>query len=189
MLKPIFLLNLCCLLLIASCSSSSGIKVSSDYNERVNYAALKSYAWYQVDEKSAPKQIDPLLEQRIGDFINEELASKNFTLSTEPDFLVNFSVTAANVYDINSFYSYSGYAPGFTWNRDGYGFSQLEKQTNLEVIREGSLVVDILDVGNKTIIWRGVAKKRLSAQPLEKTKRDELVKAAVQQVLSNFPPK
>ena len=172
--------------ILTGCSITSGIKISSDYKD-INYGQLSTYAWYEAAELNA--KVDPLILNHITETIDEELSKKGFKKSNNPDFLINFSVTASQVYDVSSYLTYSGYAPAFTWSRNGYGFSKLEKQTQLDLFRKGSLVVDILDPIENILIWRGIAQKRLPDQPYNKEKRDQLIKEAVQQVLSNFPPK
>lgn len=176
----------CCLLFVAACSTS-GINITSDYRESVNYAALQSYAWYRGDDIARKRKLDPLTKEKIVASIDQVLEEKGFVIGEKPDFLVNFSVTAKTVYDIGSYYTYSGYTPGFNWTRNGYGLSSAGKIMTMEAIREGTLVVDILDADKQTIIWRGIATKRLPKRLLGKKERESLIDSAIKQVLDNFP--
>lgn len=175
-------------LILAGCANTANLQISSDYRE-YNYAQLKTYAWYDnAEPESKDSKINPPIYSRITEAIENELNVKAFKKSDQPDFFINFTVTASNVYDVNSYVSYSGHAPGFTWRRSGYGFSALEKQAQLDMIRKGTLVIDILDPEKDQLIWRGIAQKRLPDRPYNEQTQDRLIKEAVKQVLSNFPP-
>jgi hypothetical protein len=184
--KVNFFLKLLFLPILTGCASTANIQTSSDYKE-YNYTQLKTYAWR--DENALENKVDPLVYARIKEAIETELSTKGFQKSDRPDFFINFTVTSSNVYDVNSYVTYSGYAPGFSWRRGGYGFSSLERQTQLDMIRKGTMVIDILEPEGNLLIWRGIAEKRLPDHPYDKPTRDRLIKQAVEQVLSNFPPK
>jgi hypothetical protein len=60
------------------------------------------------------------------------------------------------------------------------------------MMQEGSLIVDVLEVGTKKLIWRGVAKSRLedSDTPEKRTaKVEEGVRLLMQKFPARLPPK
>ena len=76
-----------------------------------------------------------------------------------------------------------GYGPyGYGW---GGGFSTTDVRVN--EITVGTLVIDVADAANKSMVWRGMGVKEIDVQA-KADKRDKNVTSAVEKILKNFPP-
>ena len=53
---------------------------------------------------------------------------------------------------------------------------------------EGTLVIDIVDMGTKQLAWRGLGTKVLSGNYQDNTQGQEMVQENIDKILTNFPP-
>lgn len=176
--------------LLPACSDNK-LSIKTKY-ESIAYHQLKTYRWYDKSKPEADSKVSAAILQFIKDEIDRELTTKKLTLQQEGDvdFYVNVSVTAKDHVDMKEQLSYSGTAPGYSWNRES-GFRKIEyiePETEYIHHRDGSMVIDIIDSSSDKLIWRGIAEKRLTKE-LTKTQREKLIKIAVSTVLADFPPK
>ena len=82
-------------------------KVSYDYNKAANFAAFKTYA-----HKEGTKVGQPLIDERIVNAIDTELAAKGLTKSeANPDLFVVYHIAFDKQKDISTYSS--GYAGGY----------------------------------------------------------------------------
>ena len=171
--------------LIAAVAGCSTLQTSYDFDRGANFSGLHTYRWVQpIDAK-----VDSISDTRIKNAVNNTLTSKGYSekLSGDVDFLVGYRkkiehkkelVTTATTYSYPYSY-YRGYYPVY-WTTDW--------QTREFQWDEGTLVLDILDGGGKSVIWQGHAQAELdhSRTPQQ---REQLVNMAVNQMLAGFPPK
>jgi hypothetical protein len=172
------------ILLTASLIACSSISVSSDYDVTVDFDSLRSYDWTpKVEaEDDDPRLNNSLLDGRVRRAVDYELAQRGFERDVEgsPDFWVTYHVGFDRKLDVTTVQSYPGYYGGY---RNWGGYSE----TRVREYDEGSLLIDVVDPKNETLIWRGsaFAPLRERATPEERTARiDEVVGA----VMKKFPP-
>jgi Domain of unknown function (DUF4136) len=150
-------------------------KVSYDYNKSANFAAFKTYA-----HKDGTKVGQPLIDERILNAIDTELAAKGLTKAeANPDAFVVYHVAFDKQKDISTFSSGygGGYGPyGWGW---GGGWAGGTSTTQVRDILIGTLVVDIADAKKGELAWRGMATK----------KRDKNIANAMKKIFKNYPPK
>ena len=188
--------TLLAIFLLSACSSSQDLKtISGTPSGEVDPAEFSQFATYRwhpgnlsEDKKSVPADIDKAIKLAIA----ETLGTKGFSaLSEGPvDFLVSYSVTAKDRVNIHTFNVYEGYAPGFSWRPDhGFQMAEMTQTAATEAIeyREGSLVIDILNPQDNTIIWRGVGRRAIP-QAFREIRIKRGIKPAVAAILDNFPP-
>ncbi len=158
------------LVLLASCSS---LETSFDYDTKVDFERLSTYAWIVTGDAS-------LTGRRITSAVDDGLARRGYHLVAEaPDFMVAAHVGKQQRLQVSDWgYSYAGHAGAW------YGGSDYDVYT----YEQGTLVLDIIDAKSRAMIWRGSASRVIdpSWTPEE---RDKIVDQAVQALLEHFPPK
>ena len=156
-------------------TSAAAQDVTWDYAKGTDFSRLKTYAW-----TTGHPLLDPLNHRRIVGAIEVQLAAKGFTKvdSTEhPDALVAYHANFEKNFALDEFGSgFGGFPFGGTWTR----------QARIEEIVVGSLVVDLIDAGSRTIVWRGTVSKDIDvhAKPAD---RDKHVNRAVEKLFRRYP--
>ncbi|HEX6972802.1 MAG TPA: DUF4136 domain-containing protein [Vicinamibacterales bacterium] len=158
-------------------------KTTYDFNKSANFAAFKTYAL-----KDGTNVGQPLIDERIVNAIETQLAAKGFTKSATPDVFVVYHVAFDKQKDISTFSSGygGGYGPyGWGW---GGGWGGTTTSTQVRDILVGTLVIDIADAKQGQMIWRGMGVKEIdtTAKP---DKRDKSINKAVEKIMKNYPPK
>jgi hypothetical protein len=158
-------------------------KTSYDYDKTANFAAFKTYA-----HKDGTKVGQPLIDQRIVDAIDAQLAAKGLTKAeSDPDVFVVYHMAFDKEKDISTYSSgYGGYGPyGWGW---GGGWGGGTTTTQVRDILVGTLVIDIADAKKGQIAWRGVGVKEIDTQASPE-KRDKSINNAAKKIFKNYPPK
>ena len=181
MMKRLFALALVTLMMPALAMAQ---KTSYDYDKAATFSTYKSYAF-----KEGTKAGQVLIDERIVQAIEAELAAKGFTKSdTNPDVFVVYHVAIDKEKDISTYSSGygGGYGP-YGWGYGG-GWAGGTSTTSVRDILVGTLVVDIADAKQGQLAWRGMGVKEINttAKP---DKRDKSIKAAVDKIFKNYPPK
>jgi hypothetical protein len=129
-------------------TSAAAQDVTWDYAKGTDFTRFKTYAW-----TAGHPLADPLNDRRVVSAIEAQLAAKGFTRvdpAEHPDALVAHLANFAREFALDEFGSgWGGFHFGGTWTR----------QARIEQIVVGSLMVDIIDAGSSTIVWRGTASK------------------------------
>jgi hypothetical protein len=171
--------------LLAGCSS---IPVSQDYLPTADFSGLKSYSW-SADILQMEKEIkgnNPLMSSRIHAAVDRHLAAKNYRLRTDSqtDFLVSYQVDIRQ--RLTSEGTSSSVSLGFGSIRS-FGSIGLGTGSNLHDKDEATLIIDIINSEDNSLLWRGSSKRYVQSQkdPDELTK---LIDAHVNAILAQFPP-
>jgi len=181
MMKRLFALALVTLMMPALAMAQ---KTSYDYDKAATFSTYKSYAF-----KEGTKAGQVLIDERIVNAIEAELAAKGFTKSdTNPDVFVVYHVAIDKEKDISTYSSGygGGYGP-YGWGYGG-GWAGGTTTTNVRDILVGTLVVDIADAGTRKLAWRGMGVKEVNVQASPE-KRDKSIASAVKKMFKNYPPK
>ncbi|RDV26624.1 DUF4136 domain-containing protein [Alteromonas aestuariivivens] len=192
--------SLMLIMLIVVVACSSRYSVESDYDDSFDFSALSTYQWYAGNEYTQQTKTflnNDILDKRIRENIDGALQARGYLSSdaNDVDFLVNYSVTSEPRVDVDTYNTYSGFAPGWGYGRygpgpfvyGGVGMGYQNTETRVTHYDQGSLVIDVIDPVSNKLVWRGTANGRLpkNMTPEEKS---EAVKNVVNNVLSNFPP-
>ncbi|MCC9137356.1 DUF4136 domain-containing protein [Pontibacter silvestris] len=168
---PFAIYPLMLLLLFSACVATSG--VVSTHAIVAPGAATKSYktfAWYQ-DEPEAEADyddgFDADLNRDIRRAVEEELLEKGFTkVSSDPDVLVAYDVSVSvplekdkpENFSTGFGYSY-GYMSGYRYS---YGDGNVPGYRAVDLFKQGTLIVDLVNPNNKQLVWRGWAEGAIS---------------------------
>jgi hypothetical protein len=169
------LVGLCVLaLLLFGCASA--VEVNSDYDQHYDFSSLRTFGFLPVPESAGLNQLDA---DRVSDAVEAELTPKGYAASTDADFAVAMHFGKQQKTDIESWGYGWGAGPG--WRGMGVGgvdFYQYD---------EGTLVLDMVDMKEKKLIWRGSGMGILSDSPGMQERTDAINKV-VKDILAQFPP-
>lgn len=148
-------------------------KVTVDYDHSVTFTQYKTFMWLRQ-----PHIADPLMRKRVVDAINGQLIAKGLqevTAGADLGVIANGATREEDT--LETFYTGFG---GWRWG--GWGTAI----TTPETYTIGTLVVDLFDIKNKQVIWRGKATESLSEKP---EKDAQKINKAVEKMFKEFPPK
>lgn len=154
--------------------SCSSVRVTTDYNNEIDFSSYKTYAFSKKGIDKA--KINELDKKRILKALEIELSSiglrKN---SIDPDIVVSIFTGANEQINITNSYNHLGYSYG-PWYNFNYDTSTTQ----------GILYIDIIDFKKNELVWQGIGKGYISKNTL---KKDEQIKSFVNKILLQYPVK
>lgn len=151
----------------AACGPS--ISVSTDWDRSFAFADLKSYAWVEQEETGDPSDPDAVRVQRGTDRV---LRDKGFHRDEdEPSFLV---ASQLGTEDKERFVPYNQALLG-------------ERSTARVEYTANTIVIDVIDPVSNEVVWRGSAETDPTST-LTVEQKSDLIRRAVEKILSDFPP-
>ncbi|SHI09863.1 DUF4136 domain-containing protein [Ferrimonas marina] len=173
-------------LMLAGCST---IQTDSDYDTSTQFSNLKTWAWVEKSEVTGDDQyhMDGLMDQRVRNAITNTLQSKGLSQvdAADADILVNYLTKIEKKVNVDTFYSSFGYHP-YYYGR--YPFhAGVRADTRVREYQEGTLLIDLVDNENRTLIWRGSGTDTLK-QNQTPAQRTEQVNEVVSAIMEQFPP-
>jgi hypothetical protein len=170
------------LLILIVATSCTSIKVSSDFDKTVTFAAYKTYAF---TPEAQSLKIDDLNRNRLLTAISNELSTKGFTKSENPDVWIDIKIKLKEqqtaTATTNSPYGY-GYGYGY---RYGGGFTTTT--INYDTYVDGTIFVDMIDVAKKQLVWQGRGTGTLDPDASQQ-KREKNINYSVKQIFTKYPP-
>lgn len=166
--------------LAVGAAGCSGVRYNNDFDPAIDFSGFQTYAWMQPAEgQDASRGVDEFTERRFIAAIENQLAAKGYSKATTgtPDFLVNFYLTTQDKMDVSTYHVGWGY---YGW----YGGTQ----TSVRQWTEGTLIIDVIDVAEKDLAWRGWAQGELQPN-LSSEERTRRVNQVTEGILKQFPPK
>jgi len=170
------------LVTLAACSST--VKVTSDYDKNVNFQQYKTFAIQPMDSISSISQLN---QNRIVAAVKSQLTKKGLTEDmSNPDLLVNVAAILKDKRSVSSTTDYYGYGGAYRpWGWGGGMGSTGYTTYNVTDYKEGSLIVDIADSKNKSLVWEGIGNKDIEKPAKDP---DAAINAAVEKIMASFPP-
>lgn len=165
--------------LLSGCASSPP-PVHSMQDAQADFNAFTTFAWDNASDASRPVSI---LDASIRNAITSELQRKGYAESTagsRPDLLLQYETAAADTLKSKPFRI--GVGVGGYGNSGGAGVGV--SSASAENVREGTLVLRVIDPARNAEVWNGRVSRELSKTgPPD----PELVQAAVTELLQKFP--
>lgn len=161
-----FLVSFMC----ALAGAAWGQNVNVDWQRGTDFSKFKTYAW----EQSQNPIRDPLWNQRVIGMIDEQMAAKGLQKvapEAKPDLFVMYS---------------AGIRQNVSWQGFRTGVFMASGSISQNIENEGTLVVDLADPQQKTIVWRGMSEQTLSNKS---EKNIEKVQKIVSKMFAKYPPK
>jgi hypothetical protein len=165
-----------CVTVVLAAALVSAQKTTFDYDKTAKFGGFKTYAM-----KEGTPVGNPLMDQRIVEAIETQLATKGLTKSAKPDVFVTYHVALDKQKDITA-WSTGGGPYGWGWG-GGWGTTDVR----VSDVLVGSLIIDAADARTNQMVWRGMGVKELDTNA-KADKRDKNVTKAVEKILKNFPP-
>ncbi|QVY65186.1 DUF4136 domain-containing protein [Polaribacter sp. Q13] len=176
-MKKLFLF----LLSTALLTSCSAIKVTTDYDSKVDFNQYKTFAFYKPGIDKA--EISDLDKKRILRAIESELLTQGFTKSDNPDMLVSIFTKSREKVNVNQ---NNGFGYGYGWGWSPWMMGGMNNNINVSQYTEGTLFIDFIDKKKKELIWQGIGTGALKLQNREK--KEARIKEFVKEIISRFPP-
>ncbi|MFD1094973.1 DUF4136 domain-containing protein [Salegentibacter chungangensis] len=165
------------LLFVGVLTSCSSVRVASDYDREANFNEYQTFAFFKPGIDKA--EISDLDKKRILRAIESEMQAKGFAKSENPDLLVSiFTKTNEN---INIYQNNYGWGYGWGWHPWywGSGYNTVTRTS------EGTLYIDLIDAGEKELVWQGMGTAALAE---EVNKKQERINEIVQKIMEKYPP-
>ncbi len=172
--------------LLAGCASKPDIR--SDYDHTIDFSQYKTYGFFNPMGVENPNY-SSILGSIFRDSISKEMESRGYTVSDNPDLLINVSgrlqdktkvTTTSDPYMGGGYYGYRRGAYG-TWGGYGYGTS-----THVSQYTEGTINVDMVDRANKRMVWEGVAVGRVTGKKSSDETRKSIY-SGITEMFAGYP--
>ena len=145
-------------------------EVHIDYDRSARLTTYKTFGWQDTPETSLAGTND-LMDQRIKTIIIDTISSGRLKYVTDdPDLWVTYHASTQDQLRVNTASFGYGY-PG-NWYWDPYWGGAYTTST-VSTYTEGTLIIDVWDAKQKTLIWRGSAVITVANNPEKTTKRIE----------------
>ncbi len=160
------------ILLLAGCAT---IKVYSDFDPSVDFSRYATF-----DFIGRPKGLDTFMQQRARTAVLRRLEARGVQRAEhDPDLLVAIAARTRVYKQINTVNWGWGY--GWGWY-GGMGGST----SYVSDVPVGSLVIDLVDARTNQLVWRGLARVDLSADP---RKNARILEDAIALIFDRYPPR
>jgi hypothetical protein len=180
---------LICLLLTA-CAMDP--RIHSLYDPGADFARFSTYN-FAPEAKAGDEQYTSLLTKNLKYSISQEMESRGYSLSNNPDLLVNFKVKTREKIDMHAtpvmrsspFYSpypypyYYAYSFGFYDPWPYYAY-----ETRVVQYTEGTLNIDLIEAAAKQLVWEGAAIGRVRE---DRENMPEYVREVVASIFERYP--
>ena len=169
----------CIIILIAvMVTSCAPIYVNYDYEKGTNFTQYKTYNYYK-DLETGLSELD---SKRLIEALDANLQNKGFSKSEKPDIFIN--ITSSEFFETQR--STVGVGVGGTGGNVGGGISVGIPIGQANVNRQ--ITIDFIDENGIGLFWQAVSEATYNPNALPE-KREEKLKALVDKVLSQYPPK
>ncbi|MFC1514785.1 DUF4136 domain-containing protein [Candidatus Omnitrophota bacterium] len=167
---------------ISGCTTTS--EINSQYSRLTNFAGLKTYDWLSDEVRVSGAAIldEGTIDKNVRETVEIELKNKEYVKYPvgTPDFLVQYQV----IIEEQTTPAGSGrfYDDTIEWkNNLGPGDQEITEY------KKGTLIIDILDAGNKNLLWRGSTEAEIYPYAIN-TQKIRQIKKAIRVILDHFPP-
>lgn len=167
------------LLALAGCASI----VSTDFDGSVAFATYKTWAFADHDSKDDKTGNYLSLDgTRVKSAVERELTSESLqeVSAQKADLLVNYRFEDAEKLESQ------GFNYGFGFGSGNFGFG-LSTPPQVRKIKEGKLVVELVDRDSQRVVWSGVSRRYLSEGQSPESRR-ELIDEVVHAMFEKYPP-
>lgn len=153
-------------------------KVVTDYDSNAAFANYQSWA-FAPDAGEGYTSLDG---SRVETAVARELSAREVSQTSvdEADLLVSYRIDQVERFDTTGF----SYGLGVGRGRFGWGLSTVPP---VREIREGQLVVELVDSTTQRVVWRGASKRYLNENQSPGT-RQELIDEVVAEMFNRYPP-
>ncbi|MEW4925106.1 DUF4136 domain-containing protein [Algibacter sp. 2305UL17-15] len=168
------LLCIALLLFIVSCAS---IHVNYDYDKTVDFSNYKTYQYFG-DLETGLSQLDT---KRLLDAIDAKMKSNGFTVSENPDFLIDIKSAEFQGAQRQTV----GVGVGGGGRNVGGGVTIGLPIGQAEINRQ--IIIDFVDENGKGLFWQAVSESSFNPNSTPE-KREKRLTAIVEKIFKKYPP-
>jgi hypothetical protein len=169
---------------MSGCSSSGSLR--SAYDDTSDFS---QYSTYNYIEGAGPNSgnYQSLFSQFMVEAIDKEMQARGYTMSDNPDLLVNFSAHLQDKTKVTTSPSmntggYYGYRRGYYDPWVGYGYGT---DTHVSQYTEGTYNIDLVDPRTKKLVWEAVGVGKLTEDKL--ANMEQLIAEGVPKYFALYP--
>jgi len=174
--------------LMAACASNP-VSIQSDYDRSIDFSQYKTYGYFSPMGIENPNY-SSLLGQMFRDAIDAQMLPRGYVKSDNPDILINVSARLEDKTRVTTMTEpmmygggYYGYRGGLYDPWGGYGYGTT---THVSQYTEGTVNVDMVDIGQKRMIWEGVAIGRVNGKKKNPELRQDIMDG-VAEMFTGYP--
>lgn len=143
---------------LAGCASGPTIRVDQD--DAADLSQYRTFGFYDRLETDKPRY-STITTTRLKEATIRELEKLGYRHDeSSPDLLVNFSADVSDRQDVTrtpaSVRGIYGYRPAAYRAWSGYAYD-----IDVRQYKAGTLIIDLIDAGQKRLVWRGIAEGEL----------------------------
>ena len=162
-----------------------------DFDRGYDFSDVRTYRWYDdmIDSRTAEYRHFNASDKRVREYVGAELRRHGIVESTTPqaDVWLNYSMSTQQTKRITGEDRgiHGGAALGTYGSAVSIGYST---GPSVRVYKDGTAILDVIDVRTRKVVWRGVAEGRMKN---DRTLADKRKTAAVvsRELRAEFPPK
>jgi hypothetical protein len=169
--------------LVLACTAADAQKITVEYDKATDFSKYKTYA---IDPTGQDSSARPMLRLMIQAAVQDDLGKRGLTkVESNPDLYVQ--MYGAIDTDYTAHYHDPYYGGGIPPSNSRYMvWHSIPGTVTSVTIPKGTLMIDVLDANKKELVWRGIAKQKLSDS------RDKLldqVNTTVEKMFQQYPVK
>ena len=159
--------------------------VRYNYDRSTVFSKFTTYKWVEIKGASTLSQLG---DRQLKSAIDAELSRKGLRrVDGDADLDVGYQAAVNQEKQFTSFSSGFGPAWGYGRGWGGYGFDSSTTTGQTSTIHIGSVGLDMYDVKQQVLVWRGEVSKTLDPKAKPEKQQKNLNKA-VAKLLKNYPP-
>lgn len=163
------------LLILASCSER--IRVYTDKDATRDVRTFATYRWEEIknlETANNPVYYNELNDKRIKQDVNSQLQNRGYRFEeADSQLVVHYHIV---INDETVSRDVTGFYHGARW---------LEVDRNTYTLREGTIIIDLMDGNTNELVWRGYAISVLDEYRPDMSA--EMIREAIVKIFEDFP--
>ena len=152
----------------------------TDYDSKAGFDRYNSYRFAERDDDA----VQGLDAARIERALQQALTGEGFTQKdAEPDILVRYRIED----EVRTESRGPSVGLGFGFGRNPFTFGMAHSPVQTREIREGQLVVEMVDPTVEQVVWEGRARRYLNENQ-DREERTELIDQVIEAMFEQYPP-
>jgi hypothetical protein len=158
------------------------VKITSDYDRAARFSEYKTFS---IDQATTVGGVNQLNEDRVIHAVRYEMVKKGFVeTSTNPDLSIHATVVVKSKQEMQV--NGSSYVAAGPIRPYGYRAGVRTGHATVRPVtyREGTLVIDMIDVKQDKLVWTATGNGEVTKQPKDP---DEAITTVVSKIMEGFP--
>lgn len=164
-------------------------QVKSDFDKEADFSKYKTYvfAGWQDDSDKILNEFD---KKRILEALKSEFSNKGMeVVDSDGDAVITLFIVVNEKTSTTAYTDFNGgmgYGGRWGWGYGGMGMGSATTTYTESDYREGTLVIDMYDAGEKKLLWQGVLTSTVNENP---KKREKTIPKKIKKLMKKYPPK